>query len=90
MTKPSPSTELNTFSSIVIHHKENESGFVICPNKSTAVNTGLENILRYWLVKVYIVFLHSAAKILISSSSLFSATVRAVQLIRETVLVISL
>lgn len=55
MTKPSPSTEFNTFSSIVIHHKKDESGFFSCPNKSTAVNTGLENIFRDWFVKVYII-----------------------------------
>lgn len=61
MTKPSPSTEFNTFSSIVIHHKKDELGFVICSDKFTAVNTGLENILNERFVKVYIIHILSIA-----------------------------
>jgi hypothetical protein len=47
----------------MIHHKEDEFGFVICSNKLATVNTGLKDILRDWFVKVYIVHKPSIPKI---------------------------
>jgi hypothetical protein len=39
----------------VIHHKEDEPGFVICPNELATGIAGLKDIFGYWFVKVYIV-----------------------------------
>ena len=55
ITIPSLTTEFNAFSPVMIHHKQDKFSLVLCPDHLATGDTGLKDILRYRLVKVYVV-----------------------------------